>query len=193
MSFKVLWDKTGGNSTCMGNGYLISLGKAILKLGGSITELSWPDSFEKFDLDSYDVLVISNRYESISGEGQGAIVRYVRNGGSLLVICEWSANMYSCNPVLINFGLQGTANRLGWTNMESFSHPATTARRPVQRCEVDYPYALQVTGKARLIAGRQNASPPGLVNIGIMGLGCNSGKGRVIALMDETVWSSHST
>ena len=123
-------------------------------------------------------------------EEQQALVRYIRNGGSLLVFLERSPEQSSVNPVLVNFGIMITAARTGRTKLIAFENPATTPRREVTECLVERPYQINCSAGARGIAGYNVGGPPAMSEI-YAALGANSGRGRVIAMGEDEVWLSH--
>lgn len=191
LKFKFVWDKAASYYDCWAGGEFIDLRKTLQKLGGKVSEFTAQDEYTDEYLNGVDLVIICNRYGMMSGSEQQALVRYVRNGGSLLAICDYKSYMSPVNPILSNFGIMFTANRVGWTYVDSFSHPATTDQYPLEYCEVDDPYLLQLSGKAKAIAGRNGSSAPAGISQCIAALGGNSGKGRVIALADGSTWSSH--
>jgi hypothetical protein len=191
LAFKVLWYRSADYTTTGSGGDFEELGNALESLGATITELDMDKEFTSQMLSAFDLVIICDRTQSLTPSEQNMLVKYVRNGGSLLVIADGYYYAYPSEPVLINFGIVVTGATTGWKDFDYFVHPATTKSRPVDYCEADYPYLIQLSGKAKKIGGRDGSSSPAAGNC-IIALGGNSGKGRVIAVADSNIWLSNS-
>ena len=189
-NYAVLWDRAASWVSYSSGGEYYSLGQAFLGMGATITPLTPSQRYSDEVLEGIDLVIIPVRDGLMLAEEQQALVRYIRNGGSLLVIIEQSPQQSSVNPVLVNFGIVISAARTGRTKLLEFENPATTPRREVTECEVERPYQINCSAGARGIAGYNAGGPPAMSEI-YAALGANSGRGRVIAIGEDDVWISH--
>lgn len=202
LEFKVLWDKSGENPGWHYSWGYSALGKKLIALGGTMLELNPIGEFTDEVLEDIDLVIICERHIDISVPEQKALVRYAREGGGLLVIGEMSASLgvgsppcnvndvVTLNPVISNFGMQYTGGYAGSSKVNSFEYPATTKRRPVVHCEVIDPINIDTSNGAIPIAGRDMSSSPAAMDYTFLALGTDSGKGRVIAVGDSTLWKN---
>jgi len=160
-------------------------------MGGSIVNLGHSGYFSNEALAGADIVVICSRSDVMSDTEQKAIVRYVREGGNLLVIFGDNSHSTVINPIIHNFGLMFTATGSSATKMNYFVHPATTERRPVSCCDIYDEVRIEISKGAKLIAGRQfNTSPQPAEIVCYAAIGSDCGKGRVVAVGDTAVWES---
>ena len=185
-AFKVLWSGMSISPTATYSG----MADTIRSMGGEITRYQENQAIPIGELADYDLVVLCCRYTMMSAEEQVALVKYVRNGGGLLVIDGYLGNEAVVEPVIDNFGIVISATLTRSSSYDYFVRPATTDRRPVAHCETGEAYILMVNPGAMALAGRSaGASPSGVVCFAA--LGGNSGKGRVIVINDASVWQSY--
>ncbi len=189
-TYAVLWDRAASSASYSSGGEYYSLGQVLLGMGATLTPLTPSQRYSDEVLEGIDLVIIPGRNGLMLAEEQVALVRYVRNGGSLLVLIDWSPQQSSVNPVLTNFGIMITAARTGRTKLLAFENPATTPRREVTECEVYRPYQINCSAGARGIAGYNAGGPPAMSEI-YAALGANSGRGRVIAMGDSEIWINY--
>lgn len=186
LSFNLLWNS---NYSLGSNGNYKQLGIAIRALGGKITELGEDELYTDELLEDFDIVALCIRVPHLLDSEQKALVSFVRDGGSLLVMTAYSPYTYM-NPILTNFGIVINETRTSRSKANVFAHPATTERRPVSQCYVDRPHLITVRGKAKAIGGRDEAAQPAAISQCFFALGGNSGKGRVVATGDISTWLS---
>ena len=191
-TYAVLWDRVASNDSYSSSGNFKSVGEALQQMGATITPLTPSQRYSDEVLEGIDLVIIPGRNGLMLAEEQQALVRYVRNGGSLLVLIDWSPQQSSVNPVLTNFGIVITAARTGRTKLLAFENPATTPRRVVTVCHIYRAFQINCCAGARGIAGYNAAGPPAMSEI-YAALGANCGRGRVVAVGDEEIWYSNDT
>ena len=188
--FSVLWDRAQGGPSHSPNGGFCDLGAELMSMGATITDLTPGGRYTDKILEGYDLVIICLREQHMLASEQVALVRYVRNGGGLLVLCKYGATISACNPVLINFGIQVTVNILNTEHLNTFVNPATTSRRPVDDCEVWEPRSINLSGGATSIAGYNSSVGLASITNCVFALGGNCGRGRIIATGNTNMWLS---
>jgi hypothetical protein len=185
---RVLWDRAQGWPSCFQSGDYRSLGELLQQRGAVLEELKHAGQYTSALLSKYDIVIVAQRTLPASPEEQQALTAYIRKGGSLLVFSGYSSQAPAMNPVLTNFGIELSATVSGYTKCTAFTHPANTDRRTVRTCLVDAPLHIGTSGGAHPILG----VPAGDQKIGhCFGALGTGGKGRVIVIGNEAVWSSH--
>jgi hypothetical protein len=185
--YTALWS---GESCSPGQRYE-GIGDELKKLGVEINSVPTGGKFTETLLEGVDLVVFAGRSEYLSSEEQQLLVRYVQQGGSLLVICGQSGVcLQVINPVTGNFGLIIGATYSGSTKMTYFEHPASTVRRPVKTCSIYMPLLLCLNSGARNIGGRNFEAGPAAME-SYLGMATRCGKGRVIAFSDDEAWQTY--
>ena len=191
VDFNVLWDRaSGGPDWDPDSGHFSGMGAELLAMGAFIRDLK-PGKFYRDEmLENIDLVIICTRSIALGPIEQEALVRYVRNGGSLLVINKYYEPITMLYPVLINFGIEMKITPFSADHLNVFSHPATTDRRPVSMCKVQDPHEIICSNRARKIAGYTPSASPAAIERCVVALGGRSGRGRIIAVGNSTMWLS---
>ncbi|HUX08244.1 MAG TPA: CARDB domain-containing protein [Acidobacteriota bacterium] len=191
--FKVLWDPAGVFVAAWNpsSGHFKDMGRELLKMGAEIKDLKSYQVYRDELLEDIDLVIICLRMTHTQASEQEALVRYVRNGGSLLVMCKYYDTIAAINPVLTNFAIEAVPTISAVEHLDVFNHPATTKRRPVTDVILNDPRMITVRQKAKGIAGwSQSTSPPAGMKEVIFAMGSMTGEGRVIVTTGSNVWLS---
>jgi hypothetical protein len=190
--FTVLWDRTDGYTSCdPDTGHFSGLGRELLDMGATIKNL-WPGQVYSDDtLTNIDVVIICLRYDHMGSSQQTALVRYVRNGGSLLILCKYDESVSAMNPIIVNFGMVITGDISKAEHLNVFTGPATTRRRPVKDALITEGRTIDVGNGAYPIVG-YNPANNNVMQDCLFALGRQSGKGRFIAAGCTNQWLSKS-
>ncbi len=190
--FKVLWDPSGWFWPYWdpSNGYFKGMGSELLKMGAEIKDLRSNELYTDEILEDIDLVIICLRMTHTQASEQEALVRYVRNGGSLLVMCKYYDTIAAINPVLTNFAIEAVPTISDVEHLDVFNHPATTKRRPVTDVVLNDPRMITVQQKAKGIAGWSQSTSPASMGDVIIALGSMTGEGRVIVNSGSNAWLS---
>jgi hypothetical protein len=187
---KILWDMSSINPSCEKGGAFEDLGEQLEAMGAEVDQLWQTQEFSDETLADVDMVIICERQEALSADEQAALVRFVRNGGSLLTMVNFTYHGWNVNPVLANFGIQYSGTYTEYSYMDMFEHPASSGWSEVEKCEVRNPIIIDLAGRADAIGGRAIDPDSESIDDCIMALGCNTGEGRVIAVGDSDLWCS---
>jgi hypothetical protein len=194
LKINVLWDRAQGWPSMSPTGDFPALIQKLKDLGASISELGKGSMYSQSVLSNIDLVIICDRSLMLYEDEQIALSNYILSGGSLLVICQSNRTHTGINSVLNNFGLMVTNTSVASEYLNVFNHPATTDRRKVSFCNVEWPTRIITSNGALAIGGRTTytPSPSALISECYIALGGNTGKGRIIVAGDYSIWASNS-
>ena len=164
------------------------MGRELQRMGLNIKELNVAQQYTDEILEGIDIVVAILRFNALFKEEQQALVRYVRNGGSLLVLAKYTETLGTMAPVIVNFGLVIEDIFIDRDFLNDISFPCTTDDIPVENCRIFFPRKVTVKGKAKAIAGYVDPNDPNSDDFPIFAIGGNVGRGRVIAGGNANQW-----
>lgn len=192
LEFTVLWDNVlGWPDWDPKDGEFSGMGRELLDMGAKILDLGAGRRYNDEVLEGIDIVIIILRYKHMGSPEQQALVRYVRNGGSLLVLCKYGDSISPLNPILTNFGIEITGYISKAKHLNAFAHPASTDRRKVTDVEIYEGRKIKLKSGAIPIAGYNPSAPPAGMSDIIFALGGQSGRGRVVAAGNTNQWLSN--
>jgi hypothetical protein len=186
----ILWDRAQGFPSRSSNSPFCDLAEELINLGAEVKDLKPGWEYSDDMLEGVDLVIIVLRYLTMYAWEQEALVRYVQNGGGLLILCKYGETLYACNPVLTNFGVTVSNQIIKTREINVFIHPATTEQIPVHRCELVEPRKIFLSASAKAIAGNTPKGNSGEMDNCVFAIGGNSGKGRMIAGSCTNQWLS---
>ena len=135
----ILWDRASGEPSWTPSGEFQEMGRELQRMGLNIKELNVAQQYTDEILEGIDIVVAILRFNALFKEEQQALVRYVRNGGSLLVLAKYTETLGTMAPVIVNFGLVIEDIFIDRDFLNDISFPCTTDDIPVENCRIFFP------------------------------------------------------